>query len=225
MISRTFIGSGLAGIAMCIAVPVSLAQEVPSRIVVAVSGGTLGVGPELGVRASTVLGLRASATFLGLGHDVDVDDINYHGDLKLRSYGANADLYPFANAFRLSAGFRVSRNRIDLVASPSQPVSIGGTTYDPGQIGTLEGKVRARKFAPTFTIGVAKNRRKGFAWSLDAGVMLHGRPRTYDLVATGELANNPIFEENLARERADIENEVDDYKVYPIVQLSVGYAF
>ncbi|EJU14267.1 hypothetical protein LH128_04699, partial [Sphingomonas sp. LH128] len=88
-----------------------------------------------------------------------------------------------------------------------------------------EGKVRARRFVPTFTVGFAKNRENGFAWSLDAGVMLHGRPRTEDVVATGELASNPLFQEDLARERGEIENEVDNYKVYPIVQLSVGYTF
>ena len=201
------------------------AQEAPAHVTVAVTGGTLGIGPEIGYRLSPVIGLRASASFLGFGHDIDVEDINYHGDAKLRSFGANADVYPFQNAFRISGGFRVSSNRVDLVATPTEPVRVGNTTYTPDEIGTIDGKIRARKFAPTFTVGVAKNRSKGFAWSLDAGVMLHGRPRTYDVVATGQLANNPFLQEDLARERAEIEDKVDNYKIYPIVQLSVGYAF
>lgn len=196
-----------------------------SGVTLAVSAGSLGIGPELGFRADPLFGIRASAAFLGVSHNIDVDDINYDGDLKLRSYGAAADLYPFQNAFRLSAGFRVDHNRIDLVATPNQAVTIGSTVYTPEQIGTIEGRIRARKFAPTFTLGVAKNRNKGFAWSLDAGVMLHGRPRTYDLVTTGELATNPLFQDDLARERAEIEDKVDNYKVYPIAQLSVGYTF
>jgi len=211
--------------AACLSSTNAFAQAEPGRVTVAVSGGTLGIGPEVGLRPSPILGLRASAGFLGLGHDVDVDDINYHGDLKLRSYGANADLYPFGNAFRISAGFRISRNRVDLVATPTQPVSIGGTTYSPEEIGTIEGRVKARKFAPTLTVGVARNLRKGLAWSLDAGVMFHGRPRTRDLTATGELATNPAFQADLLAEQADIEDKVDDYKIYPIVQLSIGYAF
>jgi hypothetical protein len=202
-----------------------LAQESPARVVISASGGSLGIGPEIGIRASSVFGLRASATFLGLGHNVDVDDLNYDGDLRLRSYGAQADLYPFSNAFRVSAGFRVSSNRINLVASPRDSVSIGGTIYTPEEIGTIEGKVKARKFAPTLTVGVAQNRRKGLAWSIDAGVMFHGRPRTYDLVATGQLATNPLFQDDLRAEQARIDDEVDDYKVYPIVQIAIGYAF
>lgn len=98
-------------------------------------------------------------------------------------------------------------------------------TYTPEQIGTIEGEVRASKLAPTFTLGVARNRRTGLAWSLDAGVMLHGAPRTERLRATGLLANNFLFQDDLARERAEIEDEVDNYKVFPIMQLSVGYTF
>ncbi|HUD28130.1 MAG TPA: hypothetical protein VMQ93_04605 [Novosphingobium sp.] len=226
--------SGLLGPAMAL-VPIGLGmasgtaqaqeRERPAEVTLSVTGGSLGVGPEIGFRPSPVIGLRASATLLGLGHDVGVDDIDYHGDLKLRSFGAAADLYPFAGAFRISAGLRVSRNRVDLVASPRQAVSIGGTTYTPEEIGTIQGKVRARKVAPTFTLGMAGNRSRGLAWSIDAGVMLHGKPRTQDLEATGELATNPLFQADLSAEKTRIDDEVDDYKVYPIVQVSIGYAF
>lgn len=153
-----------------------------SDLTVSVSGGTLGIGPEVGFRVMPVFGIRANATFLGFSHSVDVNDINYNGDAKLRSYGATADLYPFKNKFRMSAGFRIDHNKIDLVATPTRSVSIGSRVYTPEQIGTIEGDIRAKKFAPTFTLGVAKNRGRGLAWSLDAGVMLHGRPQTYTKV-------------------------------------------
>jgi hypothetical protein len=201
------------------------AQDASSGVTASVTGGTLGIGPEVGYRPVPLIGIRASATFLALSHDVDVDDIDYSGDLKLRSWGATADLYPFQSALRISAGLRSSRNRVDLVASPAQPVSIGGMTYTPEQIGTLQGEVRARKVAPTFTLGIARNRRTGLAWSLDAGVMLHGTPRTRQLRATGLLANNPFFQDDLARERAEIEDEIDNCRIFPIVQLSVGHTF
>jgi hypothetical protein len=229
MILKSTIALGGFAIAACAIPPAQArdgaAPQPPARITLAASGGSLGIGPEVGFRPVPMLGVRASASFLGLGHDIDVGDINYHGDLKLRSFGAAVDVYPFESAFRLSAGLRRSRNRIDLVATPREAVTVGETVYTPEQIGTIEGRVRARKWAPTFTLGVANNRTRGFAWSLDAGVMLHGRPRTYDIAATGELASNPLFQDDLARERGEIEDKVDDYKVYPIVQVSIGYAF
>ncbi|WP_126665586.1 hypothetical protein [Croceibacterium ferulae] len=201
------------------------AQDASPVVTLGITGGSLGVGPEIGYRPIPALGFRASANFLKLSHDVDVDDIDYNGDLHLRSYGATADLYPFESAFRLSAGLRISRNRVDLLATPLSPVSIGGTTYSPEKIGSIQAEVRARDVAPTLTIGVARNQSRGFAWSLDAGVMLHGTPRTDNLQVTGELASNPFLQDDLARERAEIEAEIDNYKVYPLVQLAVGYTF
>lgn len=41
----------------------------------AVTGGTLGVGPEVGVRFSDHLGVRVSATFLKVSADFDPDEI------------------------------------------------------------------------------------------------------------------------------------------------------
>jgi hypothetical protein len=213
-------------VALAATIPIAVqAQDTSSGLTASVTGGTLGVGPEVAFRPIDAVGVRASATFFGISHDVDVDDINYMGDLKLSSWGATADLYPFESAFRLSAGLRSSRNRIDLLASPTQAVSIGGMTYTPDEIGTIAGELRARKVAPTFTLGLARNRRTGVAWSLDAGIMLHGEPRTERLWATGLLADNPFFQDDLAREREEIEDEIDNYKIFPIVQLAVGYTF
>lgn len=215
----------MSAIAPLVVPNAATAQDNSSGVTASVAAGTLGIGPELGFRPLPVIGVRASATFLGLSHDVDVDDINYQGELKLRSWGINADIYPFESAFRISAGLRSSRNRVNLVASPVESVSIGGMTYTPEEIGTLEGEVRARKMAPTLTLGVARNRRTGLAWSLDAGVMLHGAPRPERLRATGLLASNPVFQADLERERVKIEGEVDNYKIFPVVQLAVGYTF
>jgi hypothetical protein len=223
MLSRTL---GAAAAVTAFAFPsMASAQEGQGDFTLAVTGGSLGVGPEVGIRPLPMVGARVSATFLGFGHDIRVEDIHYRGDLKLRSWGASADLYPFRNGFRLSAGVRMSRNRIDLVATPSEAVRVGNRVYTPDQIGTIDGKVKARKVAPILTLGYARNQRRGFACSIDGGVMLHGRPRTEDIVATGELATNTIFQADLARERGEIERKVDNYKVYPVLQLSLGYRF
>lgn len=88
---------------------------------------------------------------------MDVDDSNYQGDLEFRSWGAHADFYPFKSAFHISAGLCRSRNRVNLMALPSRPASIGGMIYTPEQIGIFGGEVRVRKVAPTFTLGVASN--------------------------------------------------------------------
>ncbi len=216
---------GVAGIwALLIAMP-ALAQGEGARVTVGVTGGSLGVGPEVGVRISPTIGVRASASFLEINHDFGIDDIDYHGKAKLESYGAVVDLYPFSSGFRISGGARIDKNRVHVVSTPTSPVTVGDATFTPAQIGTLSGEVDAEEFAPTVTVGYAGGLTKGLKFGVDAGVMFQGKPEVHNLAATGSLATNPTFIAELEKERVKINDKVDDYKFYPIVQLSVFYAF
>src|SRR5690606_34476538 len=106
----------------------ALAQD-EGGVSLGVTGGTLGIGPEVGYRISNNFGVRASATFLGISHDVESDDVTYKGDLDLQSFGATIDLHPFGGGFRLSAGARISDNKVKLAATPTGDVEIGDDSY------------------------------------------------------------------------------------------------
>lgn len=216
----------LPALALGIATP-ALAQDQSSTFSVGVSGGTLGIGPEVTARISPLLGVRGSATFLSFSHSVDGDELEYDGDLKLASVGAALDLHPFENGFRVSAGARYNKNKVKLKGTPdsNQTVEIGGTRYTGSQIGTLNGSVRVKEFAPTLTLGYGSGLTKGFTFGIDAGVMFEGKPRIRNLRANGPIASNPSFQEALAREEQDIRDDVEKYDIFPIVQLSIGYAF
>jgi len=190
-----------------------------------VTGGTLGIGPELGYRASRNFGARASATFLGISRDVESDDVNYNGDLDLQSFGAVIDLYPFGGGFRLSAGARISDNKVKLTATPTGDVEIGDDSYTSAEVGTLTGRVEPKDFAPTLTIGWGGGLTRGVKFGADIGVMFQGTPKVTELNASGSLANTPEFKESLARERAEIEDDIDGFKFYPVLQFSLGYRF
>lgn len=205
----------------------AIAQEQASQFSVGVSGGTLGIGPEVSARVSPVLALRANATFLSFGHSVDGEDIDYDGDLKLASGGATVDVHPFANGFRISGGVRYNKNKVKLTATPEtgESVEVGGTTYTGAQIGRLNGDVRVKEFAPTLTLGYAGGLTKGLKFGIDAGVMFEGKPRIRNLRATGPIAATPSFQQALAREEQDIRDDVEKYDIFPIAQLPIGYAF
>jgi hypothetical protein len=192
---------------------------------VAVTAGTLGIGPEVGVRMSDHVGARVNATFLGFGADFDSDEITYDGKLKLKSYGAMVDLYPMGGHFRVSAGARINKNRARVVATPTGPVEVGGTTYTPAQIGTLRGRAEVKEFAPALTLGWSGANRRGFMFGGDVGVLFQGRVRIRDFTATGALSNAANFRASLEEERRELQDDVDDYKVYPIAQISIGYRF
>ena len=212
-----------------VAVTPAMAQDAGSdggiRFSAAVTGGTLGIGPEVGARFSDHVGVRASATFLGVSGDIDPDDITYDGKLKLESYGLMADIYPLGEHFRISAGARINKNRARVSATPATDVDVGDDTYTPAQIGTLRGRAEVKKFAPAVTVGWSGGNRRGFMFGFDAGVLFQGSVRIREFTSTGSLSNNAAFRANLEAERRDVQDDVDDYKLYPIVQFSIGYRF
>lgn len=201
------------------------AEDKASGLSVGVTAGTLGVGPEVGYRISPLFGVRGNATFLGIGHDFDVNDITYNGRLKLSSFGLNADLYPFQGGFRLSAGARINKNKVRMRATPKSNVSVGDDDYTPAQIGTLSGDVRTKDFSPTLTLGYAGGLTKGIKFGIDAGAMFQGSPRIANLKATGLLARDPAFLADIAKEQREIDDEINRYNVYPLLQISLSYAF
>lgn len=215
----------LFGVLVAAAVPAAAQDGGNTTVSVAVTAGTLGIGPEVGVRLSNSFGVRGSATFLGIGADFDSDDITYSGDLKLKSYGAMLDVYPFGGSFRISGGARINRNRVDVTATPSGTVEFGDGTYTAAQVGTLSGRADVKKFAPALTIGWGGSNRKGFFLGTEAGVLFQGAARLREFAATGTAASNAAFRADLERERRSLQDDIDKVKVYPIAQLSLGWRF
>jgi hypothetical protein len=203
----------------------AIAQDAGGGLSVGVTGGTLGIGPEVGYRVNRSFGLRGNATFLGVSHNVNSDDIDYDGHLKLSSYGLMADLYPMGNGFRISAGARIDNNKVRLRATPTGDVEVGDDTYTAAEVGVLSGHVKASDFAPALTIGWGGGISRGVKLGVELGALFQGSPRVHDLHATGTLASDPDFQASLRDEEKEIEDDIDQYKVYPILQVSLGYAF
>jgi len=207
----------------CLATPPARAQE--ARWSLGVTGGTLGVGPQLGFRPSANFGARLNAGFLSVGRDEEIDDIRYDGDLQLDSVGAMLDWYPTGGGLRVSIGGRINNNEVDLVGRPGRSVTVGNTTYTPAQIGTLEGTAAVDDFAPQLTIGYGGTLGKGFTVGAEIGVLWQGQPQIDDLRATGLLASTPQLQADIAREEREIEDELDDYELWPILQVEFLYRF
>src|SRR5262245_25666566 len=118
-------GTALVGITLAaLAVTLPAAAD-EGEWTLGVSGGTLGVGPELAYRFKPHFGLRANAGFFSHSDTDELDDIEYDADLKLNSYGAMLDWYPMGGGFRISIGGRVNNNEIDLEGRPTTNVEIG----------------------------------------------------------------------------------------------------
>lgn len=191
-----------------------------ARFGVAVTGGTLGIGPELSAGLTENLGLRANATFLSVSGDFATSDLDYDGTAKLRSAGLMIDLFPTGGGFHISAGVRTNGNRAEMVATPNRSVTIGNTTYTPAQIGTITGNADVRGVAPQLTLGYRK-RSGGLTVGVEAGALFQGRVNINQFQSSTGL----IARADLDRERNALQGDVDKYEVYPVVQLSLGWRF
>ena len=217
------------GSAALLALATAPAVAQPSQVTGSVTAGTLGVGPELGIRLGDKIGVRADAAILRT-QLVDVegksDDIAFDGNVRMRSGGAMLDVYPFGGGFRLSAGIRLNGLKAKLVATPTTNVTIGNRTVTPLQVGTLRADYRVRDWAPAATIGYAAELMPRLVAGVEAGILFHGAPHIRRLRSEGgTLSGDPGFDADLERERMLIENDIDDYKFYPVVQASIGYRF
>jgi hypothetical protein len=213
----------LATTALC-ALPAA-AEE--GRVTVGISGGTYGIGPELAYRFNEHVGLRASGGFLTHNDSEDIDDIDYDSKLKLKSVGAALDWFPAGGGFRVSVGGRANNNKIHLRGTPNTNVEIGDITYTPAQAGTLTGTVEgAHSFAPTLTLGYGGKLAPGFTLGFELGVMAQGSPKIRNLQSTGgTLSSNAAFLAELEQERQQAEDDVDNFKLWPVLQLGFLYRF
>jgi hypothetical protein len=189
--------------------------------------GTLGVGVDVIGRINDSLNLRLGLQ--GFTYDISdtYNDIDYEADLDLFSGMLLADLFPFGNNFRISAGVMLNQNEVTMTGKPTnRTYNIGGINYPAVLVGSLTGTVDFNTVAPYAGIGYGGAFSDNSNWSFfcDLGVLFQGSPNlTY--TADGALSGNPIFEANLEKERQELEDDMSKYEYYPVLSLGVTYKF
>ena len=65
---------------------------------------------------------------------------------------------------------------------------------------------------------------KAFGFLFEIGAMFQGSPNV-GLTASGPIANDPGFQNDLNQEKQNIEDEVDSFTVYPLIAIGFCYRF
>ncbi|MEL7545547.1 MAG: hypothetical protein AAGJ84_02775 [Pseudomonadota bacterium] len=195
----------------------------------ALSGGvgTAGGTVEGQIRLNDRLQLRAGANYLAFDEDIDVDDITYDGELDISGLGAFVDVHPFGGSFFVSGGAMSGDKSIGLTASSTVPIEIGGVIFTPEEYGRLEGDVAFEDIAPFAGLGfdTTFQGRGHWGFSVMAGAALFGSGDvTLDAVG-GTLSDDPLLQAALENEILEIEEEIEDYELYPVLQLGLSYRF
>lgn len=192
--------------------------------------GTTGITTEAKAAVSSQVVLRGSIGTLPVSRDETFDDVDYEADLNMTTYGGFVDFYPFQNnGFNITGGVYGGGKSVDLVGTPgpATTVDIGGTTYTGAQIGTLRGTIDYADAAPFVGLGYDgfMNHNKLWSFNARAGVMFVGKPEV-NLDAEGGLVSNlPSVQAELQNEAANLQDEIDKYKYYPVVSVGVTRRF
>jgi hypothetical protein len=216
-----------------------LAASAAARAEVAITAkaGTLGGGVELTVGLSPQVNVRLGGNaFDYTDNDREVSGIFYDATARLRTATALLDFHPGGRGFRLSAGAIYNDTKVDGSSLPPSSgfYDIGGVQVPVALVGTLDGRIEWDPIVPYAGIGwgnaVGPGRRVRFA--LDLGAIFQGKGQatlTPLIPANSPINTTPGAREALQilldREERDIEKDVADYTVYPVISVGVSYRF
>lgn len=192
------------------------------------AASTLGFGAEAGYSFNDRFGVRLGGYAFSLSQDGEESGIEFDSNLDLSNVGAYLDWHPFAGAFRVSAGWFATDNGFDAVGNPGAggTYDIGGVTFTSAEVGTLRATAELGSSAPFLGAGWLWGRADGgLAWSLDLGVLFQDAP-DIELTSTGgTLSDQPALQDAIAQEEAELEDDIDQFDVYPVVTFGVSYRF
>ena len=194
----------------------------------------LGLGTT-GASVSGTLGLSDSFNLRGVYANFSFDEtqvesgIEYKFDFELDTFSLLLDYHPFADS-----GFRVSigavKNGTELSANSTQTsgtINVGNRSFNSADVGTINAKIDFPSVAPYFGVGwgnaLMKNRTISFAF--DLGVIAMGDPDV-SVSSTGTNASiQSALNTQLEIERQQLEGEIGDTGLYPVVNLSLNVKF
>ena len=186
---------------------------------------TLGAGLEIAKGFTPRLGARMGFNYFGHHYEDKASDIDYNFDLRLQSLALLADWHPFKGMFRISTGAIFNGARLKMIADldPTSPEEINGVPY---KLDSVNGTLKFNSVAPYLGLGWDTTFGDDDSWGLtfDVGVLYHGSPEL-QISASGPDASLANFSSDLEQERLDLQNDLADFRFWPVVSAGFLYQF
>ncbi|NCF15852.1 MAG: hypothetical protein GWP62_11120 [Gammaproteobacteria bacterium] len=198
---------------------------------VGVKAGTLGLGLE--ARWDPPIpwfDLRVGVNSYDYNDKAGYGGIDYEATLALDNYYLTTNFKFPASPFRLTLGAFANGNEIQLASQDlgGANFNIGGSSFFSSDVGNLEGVVSFDSTSPYLGFGFDFELFGKAGLNLDFGLLWQGEP-TVTLNATG-LDSAPAqvqapLSQALEAERLELEEEMSNYKAWPVVSLAFVYNF
>jgi hypothetical protein len=191
--------------------------------------GTLGLGVDISTPINDKLSARFNLNGATYTDTQEEDDNEFEGTLDLLTAGVLLDYYPFENNFRLSTGVYYNGNGFDGNIRPTATttIEIGDKEYRVDELGSLDTKIVFDKVAPYVGLGWGNDAHdKGWGFTFDLGVMYHGEAKgSLTPKDISPSVDKDLLNENIDKEEQDINDDLSDFNLYPVVALGINYSF
>ena len=191
-----------------------------------VKAGTLGLGVEGVWKPLPLIDIRAGANAYDYEDTGSQAGVNYDATLNLETFYATANFKFPVSPLRVTAGVFSNGNEVNLTSLNTTSFDIGGTTYTAADVGTLTSTTSFAGTSPYFGIGYDFSLFGKVGMNLDLGVLWQGEPEV-SITSDGLLAtvNDQAFLNSLEAERQELQDEMKDFKAWPVVSLGFVYNF
>jgi hypothetical protein len=195
--------------------------------------GTLGAGIDLTYSVNEKTNARFNINNGKIDFDFEESNIDYDGSFNASTAGGLIDYYPHTNDFRLTTGFYVNQNELNLSATGGATSTIGDNNTPINGL-QLDLDVGFKKVVPYLGLGWGNAIKAEDDWQfgLDVGVLYQGSAKSslafvenglYYATLTEDQKNE--LQEALTQEENNINDELKDFKLYPVISVGVGYRF
>jgi hypothetical protein len=209
----------------------------------------MGINMQAAVIANRYMNIRGVGNFFNYSlNNLNVSGMNVSGKLNFATAGTSVDFYPFpSHGFRVSPGVMFyNQNQVTaaVVAPGGTSFKLDDTTYYSSQAQPVTGSasVILNKQNPAFTMTTGWGNmipRRGGHWSFpfEIGAAFIGAPTVNMALTSGQVCTDPAGTINCANvvgdsqvttslqaQVAKYQNDVNPFKIYPIVSTGVAFS-
>jgi len=209
---------------LVLALMVSATANADLDLGLGLKAGTLGLGLEASWQPLPYLDIRLGANAYDYEDDGTQAGVPYDATLALENFYATGNFHFPVSPMRVTAGVYSNGNEFQMLNDDAADLDIGGINYPGAGIGTLTSVTSFGSTSPYLGIGFDFTLAGKVGLNLDFGVLWQGEPDV-TLEADGLLALDPGFQAALEAERLELEDEMSDFKAWPVVSVGFVYKF
>jgi len=193
---------------------------------VGIGGSTLGYQVALSHSVSENVNFKLTYQAASQSFDGETDGVNYDYDFDFKSAGILIDWHVFGGGFRLTTGALINDNEIHAQSDISGlTLEVGDTIFTSAEVGRLEGDISFDSYAPYLGVGWGRSISDGLSFVFDLGLVFQGEPTVNLESVGGSLSNNPFLLDEVEREEQELQEDANDFDVYPVISLGLFYNF